>query len=46
MIFTFPQFGTQIGVGTAVPNPMANLGRHQGTVVLLERKDSPAKLAG
>jgi len=46
MIFTSLKFASQCGVGTEVPNPMANLVGHQGTVVLLERKDSPAKLAG
>ena len=34
------------GFGTKVPQPMANLGGHEGPVVLLERQDGPAKLAG
>ncbi len=46
MIFTPLKFAPQRGVGTEVPNPMANLVGYEGTVVLLERQDSPAKLAG
>jgi hypothetical protein len=46
MIFTPLKFATQCGLGTKVPEPMANLVGHEGPVVLLERKDSPAKLAG
>lgn len=34
------------GFGTKVPQPMASLGGHEGPVVLLEREDGPAKLAG
>ncbi len=46
MISILRKFAPQRGVGTEVPNPMADLGGHEGTVVLLERKDPPAKLTG
>ena len=44
MIPTPPEFASQRGFGTKVPGPMANPGGYEGQVVLLERKDSPAKL--
>ncbi len=44
MIPAPPEFASQRGFGTKVPEPMANPGGYEGLVVLLGRKDSPAKL--
>jgi len=44
MIPTPPEFASQRGFGTKVPETMANPGGHEGLVVLLDRKDTPAKL--
>src|ERR1700756_1939350 len=40
------ELAAQRAFGTKVPSAMANLGRREDTVVLLARKDSPAKLVG
>lgn len=45
MISSVPQFSPAVRLGTKVPQPLASLGGHEGPVVLLERKDGPAKLA-
>lgn len=46
MIGSVPQFSPAVRLGTKVPQPLASLGGHEGPVVLLERGDCPAKLAG
>jgi hypothetical protein len=43
---TLLEEAAQRAFGTKVPSAMANSGGREDTIVLLERKDSPAKLPG
>jgi len=46
MVLNSFELAAQRALGTKVPCAMANSGGREGTVVLLDRKDSPVKLAG